>query len=289
MLWLTPDFPLNTDELIPLLDVLANKVKAIRRLRELLTTKLPTGTFPVKVNYLAPWLHYPCFQQITSCHLLHACSCKYLHPTLPFFSLMPIQVQYRFSCEWWLVLMDLKGSHSCYNDKKKVEEKEQISTVILQMKHTNKKVSGLKCYTIYNGTWRMHWDIFSSICILQKIWKVLTNGNFTLRHMTRLCNNIYTTVPWQTLQAGLHDHICKNKVDTLQIWIWKYNCNPVSRIVQLGSLNDWRRATVAYIALSVKRFSRSNWSMNISLLNPTFSFCQRHNAFGYWYWEIVNL
>jgi hypothetical protein len=38
----------------PLLDVLANKVKAIRRLRELLTTKLPTGTFPVKVNYLAP-------------------------------------------------------------------------------------------------------------------------------------------------------------------------------------------------------------------------------------------
>jgi hypothetical protein len=45
--------------------------------------------------------------------------------------------------------MDLKGSHSCYNDKK-VEEKEQISAVILQMKHTNKKVSGLKCYTIYN-------------------------------------------------------------------------------------------------------------------------------------------
>jgi hypothetical protein len=59
--------------------------------------------------------------------------------------------------------MDLKGSHSCYNDKKKVEEKEQISAVILQMKHTNKKVSGLKCYTIYNGTLRMHWDIFSSI------------------------------------------------------------------------------------------------------------------------------
>ncbi|KAG0476072.1 hypothetical protein HPP92_012913 [Vanilla planifolia] len=36
-------------ELIPLLDVLANKVKAIRRLRELLTTKLPQGTFPVKM------------------------------------------------------------------------------------------------------------------------------------------------------------------------------------------------------------------------------------------------
>uniref|UniRef100_J3LI78 Ankyrin repeat domain-containing protein n=2 Tax=Oryza brachyantha TaxID=4533 RepID=J3LI78_ORYBR len=49
VLWLTPDFPLKTDELIPLLDVLANKVKAVRRLRELLTTKLPPGTFPVKI------------------------------------------------------------------------------------------------------------------------------------------------------------------------------------------------------------------------------------------------
>ncbi|CAI0385195.1 unnamed protein product [Linum tenue] len=49
VLWLTPDFPLQTDELLPLLDILANKVKAIRRLRELLTTKLPCGTFPVKV------------------------------------------------------------------------------------------------------------------------------------------------------------------------------------------------------------------------------------------------
>ncbi|PPS19240.1 hypothetical protein GOBAR_AA01303 [Gossypium barbadense] len=36
------------EELLPLLDILANKVKAIRRLRELLTTKLPLGTFPVK-------------------------------------------------------------------------------------------------------------------------------------------------------------------------------------------------------------------------------------------------
>ncbi|KAK4801117.1 hypothetical protein SAY86_021604 [Trapa natans] len=50
VLWLTPDFPLKTDELLPLLDILANKVKAIRRLRELLTTKFPPGTFPVKVN-----------------------------------------------------------------------------------------------------------------------------------------------------------------------------------------------------------------------------------------------
>ncbi|GFZ14369.1 ankyrin repeat family protein [Actinidia rufa] len=49
VLWLTPDFPLKSEELLPLLDILANKVKAIRRLRELLTTKLPLGTFPVKV------------------------------------------------------------------------------------------------------------------------------------------------------------------------------------------------------------------------------------------------
>ncbi|KAJ4802426.1 Ankyrin repeat protein-like [Rhynchospora pubera] len=49
VLWLTPDFPLKIEELLPLLDVLANKVKAVRRLRELLTTKLPTGTFPVKI------------------------------------------------------------------------------------------------------------------------------------------------------------------------------------------------------------------------------------------------
>nr|XP_043626287.1 ankyrin repeat domain-containing protein 13C-B [Erigeron canadensis] len=47
--WLTEDFPLQTEELIPLLDILANKVKAVRRMRELLTTKFPQGTFPVKV------------------------------------------------------------------------------------------------------------------------------------------------------------------------------------------------------------------------------------------------
>lgn len=51
ILWLSPDFPLRTEELLPLLDILANKVKAIRRLRELFTTKLPKGTFPVKVNF----------------------------------------------------------------------------------------------------------------------------------------------------------------------------------------------------------------------------------------------
>ncbi|XP_022974887.1 uncharacterized protein LOC111473656 isoform X1 [Cucurbita maxima] len=49
VLWLSPSFPLQTEELLPLLDILANKVKAVRRLRELLTTKLPMGTFPVKV------------------------------------------------------------------------------------------------------------------------------------------------------------------------------------------------------------------------------------------------
>ncbi|CAL5404062.1 unnamed protein product [Camellia sinensis] len=48
VLWLTSDFPLKTEELLPLLDILANKVKAVRRLRDLLTTKLPHGTFPVK-------------------------------------------------------------------------------------------------------------------------------------------------------------------------------------------------------------------------------------------------
>ncbi|GAV85009.1 GPCR_chapero_1 domain-containing protein/Ank_2 domain-containing protein [Cephalotus follicularis] len=47
--WLTEQFPLNTEELLPLLDILANKVKAVRRMRELLTTKFPPGTFPVKV------------------------------------------------------------------------------------------------------------------------------------------------------------------------------------------------------------------------------------------------
>nr|DAD23382.1 TPA_asm: hypothetical protein HUJ06_024845 [Nelumbo nucifera] len=48
--WLTDQFPLKTEELLPLLDILANKVKAVRRLRELLTTKFPPGTFPVKVG-----------------------------------------------------------------------------------------------------------------------------------------------------------------------------------------------------------------------------------------------
>ncbi|CAK7351275.1 unnamed protein product [Dovyalis caffra] len=47
--WLTEQFPLKLEEVMPLLDILANKVKAVRRMRELLTTKFPAGTFPVKV------------------------------------------------------------------------------------------------------------------------------------------------------------------------------------------------------------------------------------------------
>ncbi|ESQ29215.1 hypothetical protein EUTSA_v10023357mg [Eutrema salsugineum] len=48
--WLTEQFPLKTEELLPLLDILANKVKAVARMRELLTTKFPPGTFPVKLS-----------------------------------------------------------------------------------------------------------------------------------------------------------------------------------------------------------------------------------------------
>ena len=50
ILCLTPEFPLKAEELLPLLDILATKVKAVWRLRELLTTKFPLGTFPVKVS-----------------------------------------------------------------------------------------------------------------------------------------------------------------------------------------------------------------------------------------------
>jgi len=51
--WLTEDFPLSVDEFLPLLDILASRVRAVRRLRELLTTKFPPGTFPVKVMQLS--------------------------------------------------------------------------------------------------------------------------------------------------------------------------------------------------------------------------------------------
>ncbi|XP_071675902.1 WAT1-related protein At2g39510-like isoform X1 [Lolium perenne] len=36
---------------LPLLDILETRVRAVRRLRELLTTKFPPGTFPVKVTF----------------------------------------------------------------------------------------------------------------------------------------------------------------------------------------------------------------------------------------------
>ncbi|KAL0286205.1 UNVERIFIED_CONTAM: hypothetical protein Sangu_2743900 [Sesamum angustifolium] len=49
MVWLTEQFPLKTEELLPLLDILVNKVKAVRRMRELLTTTFPPGTFPVAI------------------------------------------------------------------------------------------------------------------------------------------------------------------------------------------------------------------------------------------------
>ncbi|TKY53602.1 Ankyrin repeat domain-containing protein 13B [Spatholobus suberectus] len=48
-LWLSQNFPLKIEELLPMLDILAEKLKAVRRLRELITTKLPKETFPVKV------------------------------------------------------------------------------------------------------------------------------------------------------------------------------------------------------------------------------------------------
>ncbi|XP_050206498.1 uncharacterized protein LOC126656070 [Mercurialis annua] len=48
-IWLTEQFPLKTEELLPLLDILASKVKAVRRMRELLTTKFPAGSFPIKL------------------------------------------------------------------------------------------------------------------------------------------------------------------------------------------------------------------------------------------------
>ena len=47
--WLTNDFPLTTEELLPVLDILAINVEAVRRMKELLTVKFPPGTLPVKV------------------------------------------------------------------------------------------------------------------------------------------------------------------------------------------------------------------------------------------------
>lgn len=49
LLWVTQEFPLQLSELLPLLDLLANRVKAVQRLKDLLMLKLPPGTVPVKV------------------------------------------------------------------------------------------------------------------------------------------------------------------------------------------------------------------------------------------------
>eukprot|EP00271_Cylindrocystis_brebissonii_P007233 TRINITY_DN2052_c0_g1_i3.p2 TRINITY_DN2052_c0_g1~~TRINITY_DN2052_c0_g1_i3.p2 ORF type:complete len:329 (+),score=106.27 TRINITY_DN2052_c0_g1_i3:1497-2483(+) len=48
-LWLTEEFSLEMAELMLLLDLMANKVKAVQRVKELLMTKLPNGTVPVKI------------------------------------------------------------------------------------------------------------------------------------------------------------------------------------------------------------------------------------------------
>jgi hypothetical protein len=63
-LWLSPNFPLKIEEFLPLLDILAEKVKAVRRVRELLTTKLPKDTFPVKVCTLFGLLWFLHFTNI---------------------------------------------------------------------------------------------------------------------------------------------------------------------------------------------------------------------------------
>jgi hypothetical protein len=64
-LWLSPNFPLKIEEFLPLLDILAEKVKAVRRVRELLTTKLPKDTFPVKVCALFGLLWFLHFTNIS--------------------------------------------------------------------------------------------------------------------------------------------------------------------------------------------------------------------------------
>ncbi|KAL0888908.1 LOW QUALITY PROTEIN: hypothetical protein Bca101_012891 [Brassica carinata] len=48
--WLTEQFPLKTEELLPLLDILANKVKAVARMRELLTTKFRRELFQSRID-----------------------------------------------------------------------------------------------------------------------------------------------------------------------------------------------------------------------------------------------
>ncbi|KAK8646280.1 hypothetical protein V6N13_120072 [Hibiscus sabdariffa] len=73
--WLTEQFPLKTDELLPLLDIMANKVKAVRRMRELLTTKFPPGTFPVKASKQGPGL---CCSAISKVYRKRKCVLSYV-------------------------------------------------------------------------------------------------------------------------------------------------------------------------------------------------------------------
>ncbi|KAK8551620.1 hypothetical protein V6N12_040251 [Hibiscus sabdariffa] len=84
--WLTEQFPLKTDELLPLLDIMANKVKAVRRMRELLTTKFPPGTFPVKASKQGPGL---CCSAISKVYRKRKCVLSYvlccaISPRFPF-------------------------------------------------------------------------------------------------------------------------------------------------------------------------------------------------------------
>lgn len=50
MLWLSKDFPLNLGEVLPLLELLSNKVKAVQRIKEVLQGTIPEGMVPVKVS-----------------------------------------------------------------------------------------------------------------------------------------------------------------------------------------------------------------------------------------------
>ncbi|XP_057794947.1 uncharacterized protein LOC131011166 [Salvia miltiorrhiza] len=50
MLWLTEQFPLETEELHRLLDILSKKLTAVKRMREVLLTTFPPRTFPVKIS-----------------------------------------------------------------------------------------------------------------------------------------------------------------------------------------------------------------------------------------------
>ena len=64
-----------------------------------------------------------------------------LHPPFPFLSLMSIKIKYGFSWEWRLIAVDLKRSHCCNNDEKRVEENEKIAAVTLQKERKRVKIN----------------------------------------------------------------------------------------------------------------------------------------------------